>query len=192
MALEDIFRALEEQADKDIEAVLAEAKDHAQVILEDARREAQQAKEAQIAEAEERARMRSVQSLNTVRLEVRKQVASAKERAVASVFQKAHESLGEVRGKKDYAALLKALVEEAVSGVPEGFELLVDPADVELAKTVLAELGSKATVSADLKTSGGVVVAIDGRRILRRNTLEDRLEKFEGAAQAEVAEILFA
>lgn len=136
--------------------------------------------------------MRSMQSLNTVRLEVRKQVASAKERAVAGVFAQAHDALSEVRGRSDYDAIFKALVEEAVAGAPPGFELLVDPADVERAKSVLAGLGLEASVSPDLSAAGGVVVAFDNRRIMRRNTLEDRLEKFEGIAQAEVAEILFA
>lgn len=192
MALEDIFRALEEQADKDIEVVLAEAKEHAHSILEDAAREAQTARENRISAAEEAARQRSMQSLNTVRLEVRKQVASAKERAVAGVFDEARASLSEVRKRADYRSLLKAFIEEAVQGVPPGFELLVDPADVDLATSILSELNVDATVSPDLSTAGGVVVALDGRRVMRRNTLEDRLDKFEGASQADVAEILFA
>ncbi len=192
MALEDIFRALEEQADKDVEAVLAEAKEHAQSILEDAEREADLARETQVAEAQERARQRSMQTLNTVRLEVRKRIASAKERAVADVFAQAHAELGDVRARPVYPALFRALLDEALTGVEGEFEVLVDPADADLATKTLSEMGRSARVSTDLSSAGGVVVAFDDRRILRRNTLEDRLEKFEGVAQAGVAEILFA
>lgn len=192
MALEDIFRALEEQADKDIADVLAEAKEHAKAIHDDAVREAETARETRVAQAEEATRQRTMQSLNSVRLEMRKQVASAKERAVASVFDEARDLLGAVRDRADYPALFTSFLKEAVDGVDGEFELLVDPADVDLGRAVLSELGAKATVSADIDTAGGAVVAVDRRRVLRRNTLEDRLDKFEGASQADVAEILFA
>lgn len=192
MALEDIFRALEEQADRDIVVVLAEAKEHAQSILEEAAVEAKLARENRIAQAEEAATQRSMQSLNAVRLEVRKRLAAAKERAVSHVFAEARDALGGIRNREDYPALFKAFVEEAVAGASEGFELLVDPADVDMAHRILSDIGIEASISADIQSSGGVVIAVDNRRIFRRNTLEDRLEKFEGAAQADVAEILFA
>lgn len=192
MAIEDIFRALEEQADRDIAAIMAEAREHAQAILEDARREAEQVREQQIEEARERARLRTAQSVNSVRLEVRKQVASAKEHAVARVFEQAREELAAARQRGDYPQVFRSLLEEALSGVLGEFEVLVDPRDVELARSTLADLGLEAPVSPEITTDGGVVVALDGRRVLRRNTLEDRLEKFESASQAEVAGILFA
>lgn len=192
MAIEDIFRALEEQADRDIEAIMAEAREHAQAILEDARREAEQVREQQIAEAREQARLRTAQSLNSVRLEVRKQIASAKERAVARVFEQAREELARARERDDYPQVFKALLEEALAGVLDEFEVLVDPRDVDLARSVLAELGLDAPVSSGIVTDGGVVVALDGGRVLRRNTFEDRLEKYESASQADVAGILFA
>jgi hypothetical protein len=35
-------------------------------------------------------------------------------------------------------------------------------------------------------------VSTDGGSVMRRNTLEDRLDKLRGLAQADVAEIVFA
>lgn len=192
MALEDIFRALEEQADRDIAAVTAEAKEHAEAILEEASREAELLRETQVAEAERHSRAKGLQSLNTARLEARKRVAAVKEGAVAAAFAEARESLKSVRGRQDYPGLFESLLVEALAGVGSGAEVLVDPADVRLAEETLAKLGVAAEVRPEIVSAGGVVVQTDGGRVLRRNTLEDRLDKFEAGAQADVAEILFA
>jgi vacuolar-type H+-ATPase subunit E/Vma4 len=192
MALEDIFRALQEQADRDVEAVLAEARAHASVILEEAEREAATARETKIADAERSAMARSAQDINSVRLEVRKRIAGVKERAVSEVFETALTRLGEVRSRPDYAVIFKALADEATAGLSSGYEVLVDPADVEVATAYLRERGSSASVRGDLSTAGGLVVSTDGGSVMRRNTLEDRLDKLRGLAQADVAEIVFA
>lgn len=191
MALEDIFRALEEQADRDVEAVLEEARAHAAVILEEAEREAKTAREHRVAEAERMAQARSSQDLNSVRLEARKRIAGVKERAVRQAFEEALAALGSVRGRADYPQVFRALADEAVGGLADQFELLVDPADAELARAYLAERGITSEVRPEISTAGGVVVSTRGGSVLRRNTLEDRLDKLRGLAQADVAEILF-
>jgi vacuolar-type H+-ATPase subunit E/Vma4 len=189
MALEDIFRALEEQADKDIEATLAEARAHAKVITDDAKREAEETQANRLADAERAARSKSSQSLNSVRLEARKRIASVKDQAVRQVFEQSAAALAKVRARKDYADVFSALAAEAIAGVEGDYEVWVDAADLELAKRVV---GAKAPVKGQLSSSGGLVVVTQGGRVLRRNTLEDRLAKFRGIAQADVAEIVFA
>jgi len=191
MGLEDIFRALEEQADKDSEAVLVEARAHADALLEEAEAAASRARDAHLAEAERAALSRSAQDLNSVRLEARKQLASIKERAVREVFDDALSELSRIRSGADYPRAFAVLADEALAGAEGDFEVLVDPADADLARTVLAERGVSAPVRPDLSAAGGLVIAFDGGRVMRRNTLDDRLDKLRGLAQAEVAEILF-
>lgn len=192
MALEDIFRALEEQADKDVEAVLAEARAHAAVILDEAQHEANAARDNRVAEAVRSARSRTGQSLNAARLEARKRIAGVKERAVREVFEAAANELGQVRGRPEYDQVFRALADEALAGVEGEFEILVDPTDVDLARAYIAEKGLAAEVRPELTTSGGLVVSTRGGSVLRRNTLEDRMDKLRGVAQADVAEIVFA
>jgi V/A-type H+-transporting ATPase subunit E len=191
MGLEDIFKALEEQADKDSEAVLAEARAHAEAIIGEAESSANRSREAHVAAAEKAARSRSTQDLNSVKLEARKQLAGVKERAVNDAFDAALGQLSGIRARADYPAAFRALADEALAGLEGEFVVLVDPADADLARSVLAERGLSAEVRPDLSTTGGLAVSLDGGRIMRRNTLEDRLDKLRGHAQAEVAEILF-
>ena len=192
MALEDIFRALEEQADKDVEAVLGEARAHAQAIREEAEREAAMTREHRIAEAERVAKAKSAQDLNAVKLEARKRVAAVKEKAVRDAFDSALAALSQVRARPDYPAIFANLLDEAVADIDAEWELLVDPADVDLARETLASKGLAAGVAGDISTAGGVIVSMHGGTVTRRNTLEDRLDKLRGMAQAEVAELLFA
>lgn len=191
MALEDIFRALEEQADKDSEAVLTEARAHASAIVEEAELAAARTRDEHVEQAGKAARARSAQDINSARLETRKQLAGVKERAVSVVFDDALVDLAKVRSGADYPEVFARLADEAVEGVSTQFALLVDPADADLAAAYLAKKGLTAEIRPALATAGGVVVAFDNDRVMRRNTLEDRLDKLRGLAQAEVAEILF-
>ncbi|MCL2503668.1 MAG: V-type ATP synthase subunit E [Coriobacteriia bacterium] len=192
MALEDIFRALEEQADSDIGAMLADAQEGAEAIVERARSEADAARDTRVADAERDAVARNSQSLNSARLDARKRVANVKECVVSEVFAEAASALAEMRKRPDYDKMFRGLADEALSGVDGAFEVLVDPADVDLAKKVLAEKGLIAEVKPGLSTVGGLIVATNNGSVLRRNTFEERLKKLRGLAQADVAEIVFA
>jgi V/A-type H+-transporting ATPase subunit E len=192
MALEDIFRALDEQADAECEQILREARDHGDVILADAEEQAEAIRTARVADAERVTRTRASKSVNAAKLDARKRVAAVKEQAVDAAFARASELLKSVRNSERYAAAFQALAKEALEGVEGDAEVMVDPADEALASQTLAELGVQARLKTDMSSTGGLVVVLPGGRIVRRNTLEDRLDKVSEQAQAAVAEIIFS
>lgn len=192
MALKDIFIALDHQAERDIADILAEARTRASGIVQEAEVEAQVIREKHTADAESAAGLSANQRLNSARLEARRKLAGVRQEKVATAFDKAKDSLASVRSSAGYSALFDRFVDEALAGVDGEFELLVDPADADLANDALQKRGLAATVRPELSTAGGVVVAINGGRVLRRNTLEDRFEKYAGLAQADIAETLFS
>lgn len=192
MALEDIFRALDEQADKDVEDILATARAQAEAIEADAEEQAAAVRSASVERAESAMRLKAAKQTNAARLEGKKKMASVKEAAVSDVFNRAGDALVSVRTRPDYPAIFKALVQEALAGVTGDKTLLVDPADEPLAREVLGEVGVSADVKSDLSASGGVRVLAGGGRIMRRNTFDDRLDKVRHSIQSEVAEILFS
>jgi vacuolar-type H+-ATPase subunit E/Vma4 len=192
MAIEDIFRALEEQADRECRDILDSAKATAKSVEAGAKTEAETIKADKIATADASVRTKASQLVNAAKLANMKDMAAAKDRGIARVYDSAREQLGALRGTPAYAALFKALMEEALSGVSSADVVVkVDPADEGLARTTLGELGLSYEVDASLPTVGGLVVLTSGGRIRRRNTLEDRLGKVRTTRQAEVAEILF-
>lgn len=192
MALEDIFKALEEQADKECETIVIDARDQAEALLAQARDDAEGIKSDRLGNTERTVRSKSAQQINSARLEAKKRVAAVKERSVGRVFDDAMKSLEALRHTDMYPALMKELLQEAVSGVEGEYSILVDEADLDVAKKAAADLGLSAPVEAGVTTIGGVVVSFGGGKIARRNTLEDRLDKVRGFIQADVAELMFS
>jgi vacuolar-type H+-ATPase subunit E/Vma4 len=192
MALEDIFRALDEQADKEVDDILATARAQAEAIQADAEEQAAGICSACVQHTESAMQRKAAKQTNAARLEGKKKVASVKEAAVMSAFDKAAEQLASLRSGDTYPAVFKSLVSEAVAGVSGDMALLVDPADEALARQTLGELGIDVEVRPALSTSGGVAVLTGNGRIMRRNTLEDRLDKVRHSIQSDVAEILFS
>lgn len=192
MALEDIFKALDQQADDEVEQILQEARDHAEVIAADAEAQAESIRIAHVNEVERVTRTRASQSVNAARLEARKRIAAVKQHAIEKAFDRADEKLAGVRGGGRYQQVFQALAQEALTGVDGAFKVEVDPADSELARSTLAGMGLSGEVVSDLKTTGGLVVDLSGGRIIRRDTLEDRLSKVRELDQAAVAERIFS
>lgn len=191
MALEDIFKALETQARHDVDGVLAEARERAAAILGEAETQAAAIREKHASDAEHAAGLSAMQELNAAKLEARRRLSGVRQGAVSEAFARARVALKDVRGTDAYPGLLARLIEEALEGVDGERAVLVDPRDEELAKRILAERGEDpALVRADIDTAGGVIVETRNGRVSRRNTLEDRLEKYTASAQSAVAEAL--
>lgn len=192
MALEDIFRALEEQAEKECEEILQDARDQAESIGAEASDQADTIRATRTEDASRITRQRASHTVNAAKLEAKKQVAAVKEEAVSDVFDRALKSLDDVRGSAGYPAVFRSLAEEAVAGLEGDLEVWVDPSDAALAEETFKAMSMGVKVRPELETRGGLVVTTDGGRIMRRNTLENRLEKVRLLAQADVAEILFS
>lgn len=191
MAIEDIFRALEEQADEEVEEILRVAKAQAASIEAEGREEAARITESRVGTAEEAVRARANKAVNAARLEARRALASVREAAVDRVFTDAAAQLAATRGSAEYVAVFAALAEEALTGVEGECEMHVVPGDAELAAKVVASLGAQACVVVPtLESIGGLTVTYDGGRVVRQNTFESRLAKVRGLASARVAEVL--
>lgn len=192
MAIEDILRTLEDQAQADCDECLAEADSHAKHILSEAQREAQTIRERYSAQVERAAKTKAAQKVNAARLESKMKVSAVKGDGLEAVFADAGERLGSIRERADYGQVFARLFGEAVAET-EGERLIkVNPADAELAQRLVDEGRLEARVEADESIVGGVLVELEGGRILRRNTLEDRLNRARELVQDDVARVLLA
>ena len=191
MAIEDILIALDEQAKAESEAVLEEAREHAKLIIEEGEREAQNIHEGFARQVERVASAESAKKVNAARLEAKMIVSSVKGDGVGSVFDTAMRKLPEVRNER-YDDLFAALAAEALVGLQGPVTISVEAQDAQRAERGAAAAGLEATVETTLQTAGGLVVEANGGRIVRRNTLEDRLERSRQLVQADVARVLFS
>ena len=191
MAIEDILLALDEQAKTETQAVLVEAQEHAKLIVEEGEREARQIHDGFARQVERVATADANKVVNAARLESKMIVSSVKGDSVASVFDDASARLSAVR-QGDYAALFAALASEAFAGMDGDVTVRVCAADASLAEAAAAKAGLTATVDSTQEMAGGLIVEANGGRMVRRNTLEDRLERSRQLIQAEVAKVLFS
>lgn len=191
MAIEDILQTLDEQAQADCEAVVAEAREHAKLIMDDAQRSADAVHENFVRQVERIARSAAAKQVNAARLEAKMEVSSAKGEGVASVFEAARGRLSSLRSS-DYDRLFDALAAEALEGAGGDITVHVAEADVERARRAAAAQGVAGEVVGDLDSAGGLVVEAFGGRVIRRNTFEDRLERVSQMVQTDVARVLFS
>ena len=98
----------------------------------------------------------------------------------------------ELRSSAAYEELFAALASEALEGLDGPVTIQVAPADAALASRAAQAAGLTATIDPTLETAGGLVVEAYGGRVMRRNTLEDRLERARQLIQSDVAKVLFS
>jgi vacuolar-type H+-ATPase subunit E/Vma4 len=190
MAMEDIFKALERQAEQDVAEMLDAAREQAAGIVEDAEAKAQQIRAAKIEAGRSLVSARTARVINAARLDSRRQMAGVKERAIANSYDDALQKLSAMRGDAGYPALFRSLAAEALDRVEGDTTVMVDPADESLAKQTMAELGASATIDTSTSSRGGLTIVANDGTLWRRNTLEDRLDKYRSAGQAAIAEIM--
>src|SRR5689334_8469782 len=170
MALDDLLRAIEDEADE--ERLLADRAKAASAtaVVEAARREAA-ALQAQLAKAPEAESLAAAERVRAVaRLQAAAVVRVAREEAYASLLDRVREELSELRRSAAYPGVFRALLNESRAALPDAGELRVDRLDADLAISMAGDL----RVVAVLDTWGGMELAGDDGRTIR-NTLEERL-----------------
>ncbi|MHB1451082.1 MAG: V-type ATP synthase subunit E [Coriobacteriia bacterium] len=190
MAIEDIFRALEEQADEEVNRILHAATVQADAVEHEARNEAERITAAKIQAADVAVQAKAARVVNAARLQVRRDLAQVRDGAVEASFSEAAEHLAAMRGTPEYERVFAGLAKEACAELDGECEIQVAPADAELAARVATDLGLTFTVVPTLDTIGGLVVSTHGGRVVRRNTFEARLHKANAVAGTHVAEVL--
>jgi vacuolar-type H+-ATPase subunit E/Vma4 len=174
VALADLLRAIEADAEAERARADRETALEAAAIIERTRRDANSlaATLAAVAEAEAAAEAERTRAL--ARLDATNVLRAAREEAFASLLAGVRVELAELRATSAYPVLFRALLAESRAALPNASELHVDRRDVDLAKPLARGLHVEPT----LDTWGGVELASDdGRRI--RNTVEERLANGE-------------
>ncbi len=190
MPLEHILRAMQEQADSEIEKITRAAETEAAQLITDAEEQARSIQARHRARIEPTLRTEAASLLNKAKLDTLRAAANGREQLLRDAFTQAEASLAEIRGSKEYPAIFRALAEEAVRALEGERVVHVDPSDKALAHTTLAQLGVDAEIEMRPMSLGGLdVVTRDGREAVD-NTLVSRLDRARSALRGPVASIL--
>ena len=193
MAIDDILRALDEQAESDCASIIEQAQHQADAILREAHEQAEAAKAARLQRARTQVEPRVDQMVNSAGLQNKRDLDAARAGTIDRVFDDASRRLATVRDDDPpgYSRVFRALLEESMAGTEGDVEVVVDKADVALASSLLTATGTACTVTAASGPQGGVTILLRGGKVARRDTLEDRLDSVRRTSASDVARILF-
>jgi vacuolar-type H+-ATPase subunit E/Vma4 len=171
MPLADILSAMQADADAEINRTRVENETAIAQIRAEAEHAARGIRERHRHDLVIPLRQERARQLNRARLAALRAANRAREELLTQALGCARERLAQLRGRPDYAAVLRRLAEEAMSQLDGTVILHADPRDRELLHTLLPEV----PIEFDLETWGGIEACTEDGRIRAVNTLEARL-----------------
>lgn len=198
MPLEHILRAMQAQADAEIGKINRAADEEAAQLIAEAESAARAIRARHRARVEPLLATEAAGLQNKARLGMLRAIANAREELITDAFAQAKDSLEQIRASKDYAAIFRALAQEAVlalgsdssTSLGQGVIVHVDPRDTAIVHDVFAELGVNVEIETQAIPLGGLQVTTRDGRIVIVNTLASRLEHVRKILRGPVARIL--
>ena len=192
MGYRELLQALEEEVDRQIRELRAEASQEHQRLLDTTRLEMAARREKVLEEERRRLQEDSARALSGARLEQEHAILGEMRRQMAELQREAEARLPAMNDRD----LLTRLVDEVVPELGEGpVEFRVGNGHEEHVRGHLSRhhpgLLQRATINGSPDVRGGVEVSLGGRQILD-NTLPSRLQNAWQLLQPEIAAILFA
>ena len=192
MALEDILRAMEQQAQAEIARLKGGAEAEAGSIVAMAEEDAKRIKARHLANIMPRVQHERARMLSDARLAVLREVMAAREALLEEAFAAAKTELGRLREKSEYSRYLAWLTHEVVDELGHELCIVVDACDESLMRRIAADLGVRARIEHGLHTAGGLEASTADGCIRVVNTIEARLQRSQHFLRREIASILSA
>ncbi len=202
MPLETILQAIDAEAEQQVAAIAAAARDDITRVEAEAAAQAEAIKQQHVDAAQARLKAEQARILNRAHRQALQMVLGTREAAISAALEETARQLGQFAGDSAYAGLLRHLAEEAAAalGAEQPLHITVKAADIPLMQQVVAALGLTATIEADLELGdtiwnsglGGLIAATADRRISVVNTLETRLQQAAQLYRGQLAEWLFS
>jgi V/A-type H+-transporting ATPase subunit E len=191
MAYENLLKSVEESAQEKERELREKARSAVELILEDAKKQADVIRQSLMAESAKAATIEKNKLIYLTKGENKEKLIKTKEAIFSQAFTDAEQRLMNVRERPTYPDILTKLIQEAVEALgEETFHIHIDKRDEKLTKKILSELHISGDVIADLHCSGGLVVSTQKESIKISNTIESRLERAKEQKKLEIYAIL--
>jgi len=184
----DIIRG---KAEEERNAIIRQARTHAEKILEKAEKEAEELREevrARITEEADRLRERK---FNYVRHRMNARLYRMKAAAIENIWRESEKILEKMVKTGSYRKILPALFFECVDSVPDNSVVRAHPDDTDIILSCIERSGKKLVHEEDPSVLGGVEFHWPGGGTVLRNTLSHRLSRLRNEGNAEISSLLF-
>ncbi|MCD6507639.1 V-type ATP synthase subunit E [Candidatus Poribacteria bacterium] len=197
MALEDILRKIEEDARREADKILSEARARAEEILHSAEQEAERIRENLLEEARREAQTHKSRLISMAQLDMRKEILQEKQNLIDQVFQIALERLLRMEDE-EYRELIREMLKQVVEHGDE--EIILCERDKSrisqgFIQTLNKELESegkpgKLTIAEETGDFSGGFILRRGK-IELNNSFDALLQAAKDEMRSELSQILF-
>jgi V/A-type H+-transporting ATPase subunit E len=188
--LEHILRAMQVQANGEIEKISRAADEEATQLIAEAESAARAIRARHRDRVEPLLATEAAGLQNKAKLGALRAFANAREELIVQAFNGVVDCFAQIRASKQYPEIFRALAQEAVQGLENNLIVRVDARDTALARAVLRELGVNAEIAATPIPLGGLEVSTRDERIVIVNTLAARLERSRALVRGPVARLV--
>ncbi|HTY08099.1 MAG TPA: V-type ATP synthase subunit E [Candidatus Edwardsbacteria bacterium] len=186
----ELLQIIEAEAEAERQRVLAAARQQADDIVKAAEAEAAAARaqfEQGCRDQEKAARLKAESAAN---LKTSALLLATKSATLDTVFARAGEQLGALKGAA-YQQSLQALIAEAAAGFEGRFTVRVRPDDLKAAQQIIKDLKLEAVAEADRAVPDGIVASDAAGRMMVCNRFADRIGRARPSLLSELARILW-
>ena len=190
MSYEELIDAIEKDAVKERQKIIADAGFEAKGIIEKAETDLKSLKEKKIAEFEGYLESEKALAVGQAKREADILLISAKSEGLTELFQKAEKKIVEIKNGGNYKDILIKLLREAIERWVEeiktdDFIVYVSEEDLSLLKNT--DISSEFEIQAGEDMREGVILVSRDNRFRMVNTLKSRMER----AKADILPVLY-
>ncbi len=183
MSLQAILEQIQQASAAQVQEVLAQAEREVEAELAEARARSEQVYQAAYRQALAPEAAQSARIINQAHFEAECLVGQARERLVEQVLERVREQLSHMRGSDQYPEVLRRILYELLPGgnglrsIKQNIVIEADPRDRDLLEGFLREKAIDIPVEYSLSCWGGLCAHSPDGTVRMINTLESRLER---------------
>jgi vacuolar-type H+-ATPase subunit E/Vma4 len=192
LALDDILRALEDNAEDRIEAIKQDAQQRVNEIISEVEREASRTRRLRLKKLEDAIRSECTGIVYSGSLKAKNELIKVQEEMVGEAFRLAEQRLTEQRSKEEYPKIFELLLDECLEALDGEVVLQVRQDDRALVESLMANRQVPYRISETrLEASGGLVASSLDGEVVVHNSFESRLSKAKKTLRLEISNALF-
>jgi vacuolar-type H+-ATPase subunit E/Vma4 len=192
LALKDILRALEDNAEDRIEAIKQDAQQRVNEILSEVEKEAARARRLRLKKIEDGIRSECTAMVYSASLKAKNELIKAQEEMVEEAFRLAEQRITRLHSDEEYPKILELLLDECLEALDGEVVLQVQADDRDLVDNLMAKRQVPYRISeTPLEASGGLVASSPDGKVAVHNSFESRLSKARETLRLDISKALF-
>lgn len=193
MALDDILRALQDNAEKRIEAIEQDTQQRVNEIISEVEKEAVRTKRLRLRKIKDAIKSECTGIVYSASLKAKNELIKAQEETVDEAFRLAEQSLSDLHSNEEYPKVFELLLDGCLEVFDGEVVLRVRPDDKTLVDSLMADRQVPYSISeTPLEASGGLVVSSPDGEVVVYNSFESRLSKAKETLRLDISNALFS